>query len=298
MIEPYNIKLISYANGTYCMRVYDNCINGNILNGLPYKKVKVKVLEDAKYRLEHPLTYNPFTDTTEYFPTFEDLAELERKKNRSISNSLKRTLNDVYKYSRQAVWEYFITLTFDGNKVDRYDFNLVMGKARKWFNNQKNRYAPDLKYLYVPEMHKDGAYHIHGLISDVGKMLITDSGRVSINGKAFARNESNNHFPTIYNLSGWTLGFSTATCVTDTKKVSTYITKYITKDLCKATKNKHRFYRSANLSEPEEYTFAVGEGKEDFIQKLVESLGVVPTYEKVVDSDYNTVTYKYYEKRG
>lgn len=295
MSDPYNIRLIQYENGTYCLRIYSECINARPDIDPPYSKIKIPILEDAKERINHPPIYNPFTDSTEYFPTFEELYEKDREKKRSLDNSLKRTLDSVYTYSRQAEWEYFITLTFDGEKVNRYDFSEVMKKAGTWFNNQQKRFAPDLKYLYVPEMHKDSAFHIHGLIADVGNMQITDSGRVSINGKAFLRNEFNLHFQTIYNLSGWRFGFSTATKVTDTKRVATYITKYLTKELCEVTKNKRRFYRSRNLKEPTEYRFAVGENKEEFIQTLIDSLGLELTYEKEISGAYNTVNYKYYD---
>lgn len=52
-----------------------------------------------------------------------------------------------------------MTLTFDGSKVDRYDYNICLTKCCQWLNNQHKRYAPDLAYLFVPEKHKDGAYH-------------------------------------------------------------------------------------------------------------------------------------------
>lgn len=199
-------------------------------------------------------------------------------------------------------WEYFITLTFDGTKVDRYNFDTCMCKAGQWFKNQHKRYANDLKYLYVPEMHQDGAWHIHGVIADVGNMKIEDSGRVSIGSKAYVRNEHNSQYPTIYNLSGWKYGWSTATVVKDAHKVSTYITKYITKELCGVTKNKRRYYRSRNISEPKETTFVV-EGtpaeKEEFIKTLADSLGVDLIYEKSISGIYNAVDYRYYErKRG
>lgn len=214
---------------------------------------------------------------------------------------MNRSVQEIYKYSRQVEWEYFITLTFDESKVDRYDFSTCMKKANQWFNNQQKRVASDLKYLYVPELHKDGAWHIHGLIADVGNMKIEDSGRVSIGGKAYVRTEKNSQYPTIYNLSGWKNGWSTATVVSDTHRVSTYITKYITKELCEVTKGKRRYYRSRNISEPKETTFIVEgtpEEKDEYIQMLVDSLGVDLVHEKSISGTYNAVTYRYYQRNG
>jgi hypothetical protein len=46
------------------------------------------------------------------------------------------------------------------------------------------------------------------------------------------------------------MGHSTATQITDTAKASSYITKYITKELCARTKGFRRFYPSNNLDLP------------------------------------------------
>lgn len=297
MSTPYNIRLIEYGNGTFEIRSYEHCINAEFEQDSTIEPIYSKDFKPKEP--EKPLTYNPFTEKLEYMPTFEELEYEEIKRIRSEKNSRTRTLQNIYKYSRQCVWEYFITLTFDSGKCDRYSFDDCNSKTKDWFKNQHRRFSMDLKYLYVPELHKDGAYHFHGLIADCGNMKITDSGRVSIGGKAYKRTESNKHMPTIYNLDGWHFGWSTATKVTDTKRVSSYITKYITKDLCSVTKNKRRFYRSRNISEPYETTFVIEgtlEEKELFMQKLVDSLGGICTYKKVVSVDYNTVTYRYYEK--
>ena len=232
MEGAYNIRVIRYENGSFEIRQYSNPVNA-VYEG----ETSVTPIYQTGKKRKVNLEYNPFTDEMEKLRTIED-AE------RSAKNSLNRTKQNIYKFSRQAEWEYFITLTFDGSKVNRYDFDECMHKANNWFNNQKKRKAPDLKYLFVPEQHKDGAWHIHGVIADVGEMSFADSGRVAIGKKAYRRSDVNSEFATIYNLSGWRFGFSTATRVRDKYKVASYITKYITKDLCESTFGKKRYYRS------------------------------------------------------
>ncbi|MCM1181666.1 MAG: hypothetical protein NC347_15545 [Clostridium sp.] len=244
---------------------------------------------------EREKDYNPFTDCYEYLPAFEEA-------DRSATNSLNRTKNEIYKYSRQCAWEYFITLTFDGAKTDRYDFDACMKKSRKWFEHQRERFAPDLKFLYVPEEHKKGGWHVHGLVADVGNMSFVDSGRVSVGGKACLRDSSNCNCPVIYNLAGWNFGFSTATKVTDYRRVSTYITKYISKELVAKTPYRHRYFRSRNIPEPEESNYIVdfeadGKSYEEFVEMLENSLGLEVSYEKSVTGLYNSVDYKFYEER-
>lgn len=285
MEGAYNIRVIRYENGTFEIRQYSNPVNATYEG-----ETSVTPIYHTGKKRKVNLEYNPFTDEMEKLRTIEDAA-------RSAKNSLNRTKQNIYKFSRQADWEYFITLTFDGSKVNRYDFDECMGKANKWFNNQKARNAPDLKYLFVPEQHKDGAWHIHGVIADVGEMSFADSGRVAIGKKAYRRSDVNSEFATIYNLSGWRFGFSTATKVRDKYKVASYITKYITKDLCESTFGKKRYYRSRNIPEPIEKGFIVEpQDFDSFMSEMVDSFGCCMVYQKEVNGLYQSVTYRFYRE--
>lgn len=55
----------------------------------------------------------------------------------------------------------------------------------------------------------------------------------------------------IYNVGKYRLGFSTATKVRDPRRVTQYIGKYVTKDLCAVTKGKKRYWCSRNLNQAE-----------------------------------------------
>lgn len=285
MDGAYNFRVIQYANGSVEIRKYSSPVNA-IYTG----ETAIEPIYKKPKKRESQKEYNPFTDEMERLPTFEE-------SERSARNSLNRTKQNIYKYSRQANWEYFITLTFDGTKVDRYDFDICIKKANKWFNNQKSRYAHDLKYLFVPEQHKDGAWHIHGVICDIGEMKLTDSGRVAIGKKSYIRSTKNANYPTIYNLSGWRFGFSTATKVKDKHKVANYITKYLTKDLCECTFGKKRYYKSYNIPEPEEKGFIVEPHEyADFLQTIENSIGLTLVHEKEVTGEHQSVTYRYYQE--
>lgn len=58
---------------------------------------------------------------------------------------------------------HFITLTFDPKKIDRYDDEEIKAKLKIWLKNAVAR--KELKYLLIPERHKDGAIHCHALVS-------------------------------------------------------------------------------------------------------------------------------------
>ena len=61
----------------------------------------------------------------------------------------------------------------------------------------------------------------------------------------------------IYNLPLWKYGFSTATIIRDSSKASSYITKYITKDLSHILQNQHRYLASQNTDKPLERVFNI-----------------------------------------
>ena len=164
---------------------------------------------------------------------FDELLEQKRQE-RSINSSVNRTKNSIYSVARANEWEFFVTLTFDRSKVDSSDYNLISSKSRTWLNHLKARYASDLKYLAVPELHTDGKHwHIHALLSNIGSIKLEDSGIVKAGKK-------------IYNLPGWNYGFSTASMIESSERVSSYICKYITKELATLTQHRKRFWSSAN----------------------------------------------------
>lgn len=300
----YNVKITEYANGqlevvTYKQGVYTmldgessyraDMIDKNadalawrfasyVVDGKTGQGRFIPRIDDAEY------CYNPFTEKIQRVYTDADEKAIERKKQHSIYSSLNRTRSALYMYARQCSWEYFVTLTYSPDKIDnRYDFLLCMKKVRTWINDCKKRKAADLLYLLVPEQHKDGAWHIHGLLCNTTGLTFTDSGK-RYDGKI------------VYNLDDWKLGFSTATKVTDTYKVSNYITKYITKDLCDVTPGKQRYFVSKSIPKPKTFTALIDQDKVDsFILEVADSCGADLEYQKDV-SGYLDVNYKYFKK--
>ena len=240
---------------------------------------------------------------------FESVEIEAQRKAHSQRVSVTRSKNKIHDLARSETWEYFVTLTYDSSKTDRYDYNACLSKCRKWLNNQRSRYAQDLAYIFVPEKHKDGAYHFHGLVANVGNMKFDDSGKVAIGKNAVTRTEKNKSYPTIYNLGGWRFGWSTATKVKDSFKATNYITKYVTKDICADLKGKHRYIASKNLHEPIELelllspydcdryaqmTFNNDEWLKYMVQDIAINHGYDFKYESVVDG-FKKAIYQIYQ---
>lgn len=300
----YNLKITEYANGqleviTYKQGVYtmldgESSYRADMIDknadALAWRFASCVIdektgqgrfiprIDDAEY------CYNPFTEKIQRVYTVEDEIVEKKKKLDNLSRSFRRTRSALYMYARQCNWEYFITLTYSPDKLEnRYDFSLCMKKVHTWINNCKKRKAENLLYLLVPEQHKDGAWHIHGLLCNTTGLTFTDSDK-RYNGKI------------VYNLDDWKLGFSTATKVTDTYKVSNYITKYITKDLCAITPGKQRYFVSKSIPKPKTFTALIDLDEVDsFIQEVADSCGADLEWQKDV-SGYLDVNYKYFKK--
>ena len=259
-MAQYNLKRVDYGEFVQ-YRVYDRPIS---------KNEEQKEIKEQNEEVEK----NDKADTKDYKKT----GQADNKRSEQVS--INRSIQTIYKYAQANRWEYFVTLTFKRDvDVNVYDYSDCVKKLTKWLNNQRRK-CPNLKYLFVPEMHKDGAFHFHGLIANCNGLTYTDSGRVAIGNKAYKRTKENQHFPTIYNLDNWKYGFSTATAVVSSCKSASYICKYITKDLIQGIGKRRRFYPSNNLDLPEEseHFFDM-----DSLDALIESFGDSLDYSKTQD---------------
>lgn len=294
MFKTYNLKVTQFGNGLVEVKRYSRVIGDGKVNET--KSQLKEAQERGKRRAfneTHTTSYNPFTDSVECMELFGRDIDVFRKAH-CERVSFNRTKQQIYNISRQCNWEYFITLTFDEVKVDRYDFEACMKKANDWFHYQRKHYAKDLQYLFVPEMHKDGAWHIHGLVAQIGNMDISWKGatvtKCQVNGRWYALKKPQK----LLEVGGWKYGFSNATKVNDVQKVSSYIVKYITKELCAVTKGKKRYYRSQNIPKPLEDFYLLERGEYmNFVYVLADSIGSEVTYTKSVKGEYMNVDYIY-----
>jgi hypothetical protein len=104
-----------------------------------------------------------------------------------------------------------------------------------WLRNSKVNHSPDLKYVIIPEYHKDNAVHFHALISNYnGKMTPTKDRKKR----------------DVFKFSGFRAGLSHAVKIDGNyDALSNYVIKYVTKDMPMLF-GKKRFYASRNLVRP------------------------------------------------
>lgn len=235
---------------------------------------RIKPRKKRSKRVEEKFAYvykNPFTGE-------EIIEEIEFEENeKSVSSeyaSYNRTRRVIYDLCMSNQWEYFVTFTFSKDTVDRYSYEECSKKMIYWINNVKKKFSPDLKYVVVPEQHKDGAWHFHGVFSDVGSLSFVDSGKKDKKGRV------------IYNLYEYKFGWTTATEITDNIATCLYIQKYISKDMCKTLANKKRYWCSRNLERPKEEKKMLRMDLEEF-EKSIE----MEDYKKrLIEGDYYNIS--------
>ena len=158
-----------------------------------------------------------------------DAADLERARRRAAAR-----VRDIALCNEFA---YFVTLTLDAKQIERYDIRPVLARMRVWLDNRVRRRG--LKYVLVPEHHKDGAIHFHGFFSACGAEMV-DSGTLSILGEKKPRRPRSaaqraewcaQGAHVVYNVADWALGFSTAIPVYGEYSAAvSYCCKYVGKE--------------------------------------------------------------------
>lgn len=120
-------------------------------------------------------------------------------------------------------FDYFITWTLDGSLINRYDADEVKRRVLTFLKNKVHRNG--FAYVIVPEFHKDGAIHFHGLCK-LGTMRLERA----VNARTGQPMSTEKGQP-IFNMPDWTLGYSTCIPIDGNyERTCNYMVKYFTKD--------------------------------------------------------------------
>ena len=191
-----------------------------------------------------------------------------------LSSSVSRTKRVVLELALANDWDYFITMTLDQKKVDRFDLDAWHSKFKEWLKYRRKKYGWNIQYLLVPEQHGDGAWHCHGLIRGV---LPLDLVPFSNLDKAGYRTENGKRLKKKLRESDYldwpeyrySFGFVSLGMLQSKEAASFYVTKYITKDLarCVSTCGKHMYWASKGLNRP--VKFGEFEDRNSYIDGLL-----------------------------
>lgn len=158
----------------------------------------------------------------------------EERARSNLDRAQRRARSAVRDLALANLMKYFVTLTFDRSRVDRWDDKEVMRVTKNWLDNAVRRHG--LAYVLVPERHKDGAIHFHGFFN--GAFDGVDSGHKTSRGQI------------IYNLPAWPWGFTTAMEVYGEYAAAvSYCCKYISKGTEKV--GGRWYYHGGDLRKPD-----------------------------------------------
>lgn len=93
-----------------------------------------------------------------------DAADKAGASEASADRARRRAATKVRDIALSNRFRWFVTLTLDRERIDRYDVGVITKKLNQVMDNLVRRRG--LAYVLVPERHKDGAIHFHGFFTD------------------------------------------------------------------------------------------------------------------------------------
>lgn len=163
-------------------------------------------------------------------PRDQDAADSLTEQYTRFQNNISRAKATVRELVMCNDWDYFVTLTLSKDKVNRKDKS-VYDKITQWVRDMRKKYGCPFKYVFVRELHKDGAIHFHGVVSGIDPL-------VSVNEHGYPDvEEYRNRF-----------GFCCLKPISNNSpRIASYISKYISKDGSDLEKGEHFFKASLGL---------------------------------------------------
>lgn len=188
-----------------------------------------------------------------------------------LRQSLSRSRSAVRDYILANDWDWFVTLTLSPEKVPcRYSLSDVLSLIRPFLHELGRNKG--FRYCIVPERHKDGAWHFHGVMSGIDVCELPPWAPKDVLDAGYLQ----------WPLWANKFGFTTVGYIKDKIGVGFYVSKYITKDLCTEAveAGQHTYYHSRGLNKPE----VVGWSFHD-----------VPLFERCLTSQYEYCSVGYFK---
>ncbi len=179
--------------------------------------------------------------------------EQQSHHDKKLDSSISRAKRGVLEYGLCNSWDYFCTFTLDKSRWDRFDLAKWKKAFSQWLRDQRKK-GYEVQYLLVPELHDNGAWHMHGLLSGINSSDVVPFKELALQGVPLPsklRNSSySNWMPYAKKFGHCSLG-----PIRNPVAVSHYILKYLSKDLsrCVTQLGADMYYHSNGLKRPEKF---------------------------------------------
>lgn len=181
-------------------------------------------------------------------------AETQKHYDKKLDSSVSRTKRVILEKALCNPWEWFCTFTISESKYNRNDLITWRDSFTQWMRDQRKKGFP-IQYLVVPEQHKDGSWHAHGLFSGLKESdlisfkEIDKQGYRTPEGRRLPRKLVNSEY------RNWEpymekFGFCSFGKINNPVAAGFYITKYITKENDRMVQDVglHSYYVSRGLN--------------------------------------------------
>lgn len=159
-----------------------------------------------------------------------------------FSSSYSRSRSMVLQYALCNQWDHFITITVNPAWFDRYDLDSVYDVLYAFLKFYRSTFSPNFRFLLVPELHKDGAYHFHGLVAGVCPVHLSEFIPGIHPQKLINAGYLN------WGMLGAVIGYVSLSKLRSPVGAGFYVTKYITKEHANDGFYKHLYFHSRGLS--------------------------------------------------
>lgn len=166
-------------------------------------------------------------------------AEHEHYENK-LDASFSRARRMVLEYALCNTWDFFFTGTFNPNWYDRFNLSALDKSLKQWFRDMRKKYSSPFAFLLVPEQHKDGAWHFHGLLYGIPSCCLSPFDP--------AVHPLHLCHSGYLNFSDFSkkFGYCSLAPVRDPVATAFYMTKYISKDLSARSTELYKHLYSAS----------------------------------------------------
>lgn len=146
-----------------------------------------------------------------------------------LEQSISRSKRRILELAICNQWDWFVTLTISP-EYDRSDLNAWRSRFRDFVKYQRKlgRY---IRYLLIPERHRDGAWHLHGFLA--GDLELVSFRELLRSGRDVPHRLVVSGFYDWPAYSG-RFGFCSLAPVRNQMSASLYIVKYVTKDMIRS----------------------------------------------------------------
>lgn len=209
----------------------------NNITGFP--QYSVKFYRDDLYKL---IKFNkPLIPRLKDSPS-SDVEDPQPSDDKLINNVI-RARGVIQQVALCNDWPFFCTFTIDKEKYDRYDFSSFYKAFTQWIRDYRKKYKCRIEYCFIPETHKDGAWHLHGFIKGIPDSHISNFVRFKHPRKLVDGGYLN------WAAASDKFGFCSLGVVRNSIGAAFYVSKYITKDLLRLNSSlgAHLYFCSLGL---------------------------------------------------